>query len=169
MPCSWEWLRWGKGREKPCKIHYSVGTTEPRGIWDIVALIGANEYLLHKRCLWVDALNACGSLPGALGGSERDVPGAGLWRRQRSHRGSPGSELQQWPTLWHTSSALMASVLLYTCAVLSVEAIDCGIEAFLPIASGSAWHISSLMSAVAAILRWKYKGIIVTCFSMDRL
>lgn len=64
MPSSWEWLRWGKGGEKPCKIHYSFGTTEPHGIWDIVALIGANGSLLHKRCLWVDGLSGCGSLPG---------------------------------------------------------------------------------------------------------
>lgn len=159
----------GKRRRKTLQNSLYFNITEPYGIWDIVALIGANGSLLHKRCLWVDVLNGCGSLPGVLDWSESNLTGAGLEGGSVSQRGSPGSELQQWPTQWHTASALMASVALYTCSVSSVEAVDCGAEAFLPIASRSAWCISSLMSAVAAILRWKYKGIIVTYFRTDLL
>lgn len=46
-------------------------------------------------------------------------------------RGSPGRELQPCPALSHAAAALRASVLLFTCPVLSVEAVDGGTETFL--------------------------------------
>lgn len=42
-------------------------------------------------------------------------------------------------------------------------------QGFLPIAFCSAQHVPSLMSTVAAVLGWKYKGILVIRFSTDML